>query len=120
MEHWATVQKSTTRILLHVDTERDIRGIIFLRVELSGGAAYAEMSRLLHKSFPNLTVALREGSVGVAISVAITRGSLAEWGATVVESADATGAFDPADGAWAGLRLRRQAPGKRVHTGLRE
>ena len=103
IEHWATVQKSTTRVLPHVDDERDIQGVIFLRVELSRGAAYAETAHLLHKSFPNPTVVLAEGEGGVSVSVALTRKSLAEQGATVVERVDGTGAFDTEDAAWAGL-----------------
>lgn len=103
IEHWATVQKSTARILPHVDNEYDVQSVVFLRVELSRGAAFAEVGRLLHKSFPNPTVVLAEGDGGVCISVALTRKSLAEKGATVVERVDGTGAFDPTDEAWSGL-----------------
>lgn len=103
IEHWATVQKSTTRMLPHVDEVYDIQSIVFLRVELSRGGAFAEVSRLLHKCFPNPTVVLAEGEGGICVSVAVTRKSLAEHGATVVERADGTGAFDPENDAWAGL-----------------
>lgn len=103
IEHWATVQKSTTHILPHVDEDHDIQSVIFLRVELGRRSAYAEVSRLLHKCLPNPTVILTEGQDGCCVSVDVTRRSLAEHGATVVESVDSTGAFDPDDGAWVGL-----------------
>ncbi|MDD7554369.1 DUF4391 domain-containing protein [Schaalia hyovaginalis] len=103
IEHWATVQKSTARVLPHVDEAYDIQSIVFLRIELSRGAAFAEVSRLLHKCFPNPTVVLAEGGNDVSVSVAITRRSLAEQGATVVERVDGTGAFDPGDRAWEGF-----------------
>ena len=42
IEHWATVQKSSTRIPPHIDEERDIQAVVFLRCELTGrSAAYA-------------------------------------------------------------------------------
>ena len=39
IEHWATVQKSSTRIPPHVDEERDIQAVVFLRCELTGRSA---------------------------------------------------------------------------------
>jgi hypothetical protein len=104
VEHWGSVQKSTTRVPPHVDVSYDIRGIVFLRTELSrGSAAFMETARLLHRCFPNPTVVLAEGDAGACISVATTRRSLAERGATVVERVDGTGAFDPGGPAWSGL-----------------
>lgn len=104
LEHLATVQKSTTRIPPHIDAERDIQGVIFLRCELVGAsAAYAELGQLLHKCFPNSTVILFEGAGEVCISCAVTRLSLAERGATVVEGIDATGGFSLADVRYAPL-----------------
>lgn len=104
LEHFATVQKSTTRIPPHVDAERDIQGVIFLRCELAGtSAAYAELGQLLHKCFPNPTVILFEGMDEVCISCAVTRLSLAERGVTVVEGIDATGGFILDDARYAPL-----------------
>lgn len=98
LEHYATVQKSTTRIPPRVDDERDIESVIFLRCELTGrSAAYAELARVLHACFPNPTVLLFENSGEVCVSCGITRMSLAERGATVVESAAMTGGFVPSD-----------------------
>ena len=104
IEHLATVQKSTTRILPHVDGERDIQAVVFLRVVMAAGsAAFAETARLLHKSFPNPTVIALEGAGAACLSAVTTRRSLAEQGATVVDEEASTGAFDPGDPAWAGL-----------------
>ncbi len=96
LEHFATVQKSTTRIPPYADEERDVQSIIFLRcMMVAGTRVLAEVSELLHKCFPNPTVLLLESYNGVGISVALTRKSLAEQGAAVVDRIEATGAFDP-------------------------
>lgn len=104
IEHWATVQKSSTRIPPHVDEERDIQAVVFLRCELTGrSAAYAELSRVIHPCFPNPTVLLFENGGEVCLSCAVTRMSQAERGATVVEDVTSTGGFDPADPLYASL-----------------
>lgn len=104
IEHWATVQKSSTRIPPHVDSERDIQAVVFLRCELTGrSAAYAELSRVIHPCFPNPTVLLFENGGEVCLSCAVTRMSRAEHGATVVEDVTSTGGFDPADPLYASL-----------------
>ena len=98
IEHWATVQRSSTRIPPHVDDERDIQAVVFLRCELTGkSAAYAELSRVIHPCFPNPTVLLFENGGEVCLSCAVTRMSQAERGATVVEDVTSTGGLDPAD-----------------------
>lgn len=95
IEHWATAQKSTTRIPPHVDAERDIEAVVFLRCELTGrSAAYAELARVIHPCFPNPTVLLFESGGEVCVSCAVTRMSQAERGATVVEDVSSTGGFD--------------------------
>lgn len=101
LTHFATVQKSTTRIAPAVDDEHDIQSVLFLRCELSRGAAYAEVARLVHKCFPNPTVLLFGGEGEACVSVATTRKSLAERGATVIDEVQATGAFNLADAALA-------------------
>lgn len=103
LTHFATVQKSTTRIPPTQDEEHDIQSVVFLRCELAGNAAYAEVARLIHKCFPNPTVILFGGEGEACVSVALTRKSLAEQGATVVERIEATGAFDPRSELYAGL-----------------
>lgn len=104
IEHWATVQKSSTRIPPHVDEERDIQAVVFLRCELTGrSAAYAELARVIHPCFPNPTVLLFENGGEVCLSCAVTRMSQAERGATVVEDVTSTGEFDPADPLYAPL-----------------
>ena len=104
VEHWATVQKSSTRIPPHVDEERDIQAIVFLRCELTGrSAAYAELARVIHPCFPNPTVLLFENGGEVCLSCAVTRMSQAERGATVVEDVTSTGGFDPADAIYTSL-----------------
>lgn len=104
IEHWATVQKSTTRISPHVDDVRDIQSVIFLRCELTGrSAAYVELARVIHPCFPNPTVLLFENGGEVCLSCAVTRMSQAERGATVVEEISSTGGFDPADPLYAPL-----------------
>lgn len=104
IEHWATVQKSSTRIPPHVDEERDIQAVVFLRCELTGrSAAYAELARVIHPCFPNPTVLLFENSDEVCLSCAVTRMSQAERGATVVEDVTSTGGFDPGDPLYASL-----------------
>lgn len=102
LRHFATVQKSTTRILPHVDDERDIQSVVFLYCELAGGSkAFAEVSALLHKCFPNPTVIMFESGGASCISAALTRKSLAEAGAVVVDSTESTGTFDASDAAYA-------------------
>lgn len=104
IEHWATVQKSSTRIPPHVDEERDIQAVVFLRCELTGrSAAYAELARVIHPCFPNPTVLLFENGDEVCLSCAVTRMSQAERGATVVEDVTSTGGFNPADPLYASL-----------------
>lgn len=104
IEHWATVQKSSARIPPHVDEERDIQAVVFLRCELTGrSAAYAELARVIHPCFPNPTVLLFENGGEVCLSCAVTRMSQAERGATVVEDVTSTGGFDPADPHYASL-----------------
>lgn len=97
LSHFATVQKSTTRIPPAVDADHDIRSVLFLRCELARGAAYAETARLLHGCFPNPTVILFGGEGTAYVSAAGTRRSLSEHGASVVDRAEGTGAFDPRD-----------------------
>lgn len=104
IEHWATVQKSSTRIPPHVDEERDIQAVVFLRCELTGrSAAYAELARVIHPCFPNPTVLMFENGAEACLSCAVTRMSQAERGATVVEDVTSTGGFDPADPLYASL-----------------
>ena len=98
LEHFATVAKGTAQVLPRVDEEYDIQSVIFLRCEMKGDSqAVAEVARLLHGCFPNPTVILQEAGDSVAISVALTRKSHAERGATVVYDVESTGLFDPDD-----------------------
>lgn len=98
LSHFATVQKSTTRILPFKDDEHDVESIVFLLCEMSGkSAAFSEAAGLLHKCFPNPTVLLMEGSGAIFVSAALTRKSLAEKGAVVVEEQRSTGPLDPND-----------------------
>ena len=61
LEHFATVQKSTTRIPPREDDERNVQSIVFLRCEMAAGTmAVAEVAELVHKCFPNPTVLLIE------------------------------------------------------------
>ena len=92
--HFATVQKSTTHILPMVDAERDIQSVLFLECEMAGSVAFAEVAWLVHNCFPHPTVLLLEGDSKTCVSVAITRKSLAEKGAVVVDEVQATGAFE--------------------------
>lgn len=96
LEHFATVQKSTTRISPYEDDERNVQSIVFLRCEMATGTkAVVEVAELVHKCFPNPTVLLVEAGDCACVSVALTRKSQAEQGATVVDSIESTGAFDP-------------------------
>lgn len=96
LEHFATVQKSTTRIPPYEDDERNVQSIVFLRCEMAPGTmAVAEVAELMHKCFPNPTVLLIEAGGRACVSVALTRKSQAEQGVTVVYRIEATGAFDP-------------------------
>lgn len=103
LSHFATVQKSTTRILPVTDEVRDIQSIVFLRCELSRGAAYAEVASLVHKCFPNPTVILFGDAGEACVSVAVTRRSLAECGATVIDRVASTGPFCPGEERYGGL-----------------
>ena len=96
LEHFATVQKSTTRIPPYEDDKRNVQSIVFLRCEMAAGSmAVSEMAELVHKCFPNPTVLLIEAGGRTCMSVALTRKSQAEQGATVVDRIESTGAFDP-------------------------
>lgn len=96
LEHFASVQKSTTRIPPYEDDERNVRSIVFLHCEMATGTmAVAEAAELMHKCFPNPTVLLVEAGGCACVSVAFTRKSHAEQGATVVDRIESTGAFDP-------------------------
>lgn len=98
LTHFATVQKTTTRILPHKDEKHDIESIVFLRCGMLGvNAAFAEVAGLLHRCFPNPTILLMEGSASVCVSAALTRRSLAEKGAMVVEEQQSTSVLDPDD-----------------------
>lgn len=97
LEHFATVQKSTTRIPPYIGDGRVVQSIVFLRCEMTDSRAYFEMGGLLHKCFQNPTVLLFENGEEVCLSCAVTRMSLAERGVTVVEDVSATGGFRLAD-----------------------
>lgn len=96
LEHFATVQKSTTRIPPYENEDRNVQSIVFLRCEVAAGSmAVAEVAELVHKCFPNPTVLLIEAGGRACVSVALTRKSQAEQGATVVDRIESTGSFDP-------------------------
>lgn len=96
LEHFATVQKSTTRIPPYEDDGRNVQSVVLLRCEMAAGTmAMAEVAELVHKCFPNPTVLLIEAGGSACVSVALTRKSQAEHGATVVDRIESTGAFDP-------------------------
>lgn len=96
LEHFATVQKSTTRIPPYEDDERNVQSIVFLRCEMAAGTmAVAEVAELVHKCFPNPTVLLIEAGGCACVSVALTRKSQAEQSATVVDRIESTGVFEP-------------------------
>lgn len=98
LEHFATVSKGTSQVLPRVDDDHDIQSVIVLRCQMAGDSqAVAEVAGLLHGCFPNPTVILQEAGDQVALSVDITRRSLAERGATVVSGVESTGLFDPED-----------------------
>ena len=100
--HFATVQRSTTRIPPAVDAGHDIQSVVFLRCEMAGSsAAYSDVARLLHKCFPNPTVVLFGGCGEACVSVAVTRRSLAEQGAMVIDEVQGTGGIDIDDEALA-------------------
>ena len=100
--HFATVQRSTTRIPPAVDAEHDIQSVVFLRCEMAGSStAYSDVARLLHKCFPNPTVILFGGYGEACVSVAVTRRSLAEQGAMVIDEVQGTGGVDIDDEALA-------------------
>ena len=100
LTHYATVQKSTTRIPPTVNEKHDIQSVVFLRCEMAQSPAYTSTAHLLHKCFPNPTVILFGSTNKVCVSVAITRRSLAEQGSTVVDAVESTGAFEPDDCAY--------------------
>lgn len=98
LEHFAAVSQGTTQILPRVDESYDIQSVILLRcVMAKDSQAVAEVAGILHKCFSNPTVLLQESDDSVAISVALTRRSHAERGATVVYQVESTGLFDPKD-----------------------
>ena len=95
LEHFATVQKSTTRIPPYEDDERNVQSVVFLRCEMAPGTmAVAEVAEIVHRCFPKPTALLVEAGGRACVSVALTRKSHAEQGATVVDRIETTGAFD--------------------------
>lgn len=104
LEHFATVQNSTTRIPPYEDDDHNVQSVVFLRCEMAAGTmAVAEVAELVHKCFPNPTVLLIEASGRSCVSVALTRKSQAEQGATVVDRIESTGAFDSSSPKYAGF-----------------
>ena len=96
LEHFATVQKSTTRIPPYEDDKHIVQSVVFLRCEMAAGTmAVAGVADLVHKCFPNPTVLLIEAGGSACVSVALTRKSQAEQGATVLDRIESTGAFNP-------------------------
>lgn len=96
LEHFATVQKSTTRIPPYENEDHNVQSIVFLRCEMAAGTmAVGEVAELVHKCFPNPTVLLIEAGARACVSVALTRKSQTEQGVTVVDSIKTTGVFDP-------------------------
>lgn len=93
LDHFASVQKSTTKIPPYIDLQRDVQCIVFIHCQMGDSHAYMEVGRLLHKCFPNPTVILFDDIDHLCISAATTRRSLAEKGATVLDSVDSTGSF---------------------------
>lgn len=100
LEHFATVQKSTTRVSPYTDEERDLQSIVFLHCEMSGSQAYSEVGRLLHKCFPNPTIIVFDSADAACISIAKTRKSFAEQGAAVIDGTESTGSFRVSDDAF--------------------
>lgn len=106
LRHFATVQKSTARILPVQNERYEINALIVLCCELRSGTAPAEAAELVHKSFPNpvLLLANREdGRIGVSAS--LKRKSEAERGAVVLEKLANSNLFD-FSGTWAQAFLR--------------
>lgn len=101
LEYFATVQKSTTRILPVIDETYDIQSIVFLRGVLAGARTYAEVAGLIHKCFPNPTVIVFENAGSVCVSVALPRRSRSEQGVVVIERVENTGGFRPDDDRYA-------------------
>lgn len=98
LEHFATVAKATTRIPSYLDEERDIRGFIYLRCELSRDCGFSELASVLHKAFAWPSAILFEEPGGkIGLSVSLKRKSMAEKGATVVDRSEATKLFSPTD-----------------------
>lgn len=93
LEHFATVQKSTTRILPLVDEDYNIQSVVFLHCDMTSSRAYTEVAKLIHKCFPNPTIILFDGAEASCISVGLTRKSHSEQGATVIDRIETTGAF---------------------------
>lgn len=93
---FATVTKTTTRILPCVDAQHDIQSVIFLRCKLTENTpAFTKVTELLHRAFPNPTVILVEAGDSFAISAVITRKNRAERGKVVIEHSACTPLFDP-------------------------
>ena len=93
LTHFAVVQKTTTRIPVFVNEERDIQSIIFLRCELIDSAINRKLARILHNCFPNPTVIIFEYHSEAHISAAITRRSRAKTGTSIVDTIDSTEVF---------------------------
>ena len=93
LTHFAVVQKTTTRIPVYVNAERDIQSVIFLRCELIDSAINRELARVLHACFSNPTVIIFEYHSEAHISAAITRRSHTKIGTSIIDTTDSTEVF---------------------------
>lgn len=92
---FASLNKSNSRIQPVKDDAYDIESIIFLTCGLNSTTGTAETLRMVHDCFPNPTVILAEGFAkpGIAVSAALRRKSLAEYGAFVTEKVYSSSLF---------------------------
>jgi len=82
---FASVQKSTTHVNNYRDETYQLESFPILKCELRGTSNSTDLIEILHGLFPNPTMLLIEVGEFIAVSVALTRKSIAEHGVMVVD-----------------------------------
>lgn len=103
LSHFATLQKSTTRMLPVRDEEHDIQAVLVLVCELKGTVAPFEIAEIIHGVFPNPTILLFEMGDEIGISTVLKRLSRSERGAVVIERSSYSAMFEADDARYSGL-----------------
>lgn len=82
----AALTQTTTGMPVHIDDIYDIRSVLVLESELGTVKDAGEILSIVHAAFPHPTIVVASSGMQCCISIAIPRKSLAETGATVIDT----------------------------------